>query len=136
MVPGGPGQEKFFVYYGKFCTIEHIGTHLDAPQHVLKSDVGSKNLNTIDRVRSIYGYCHSNGNESSFRWHCQMLLERRASSMCLISTNTNAPTISWTIDDVKAWEAQNGRPAQGLHCHHSHWTRKVSSTSPTQEFNV
>ena len=42
-----------FLFYGKFSMAEHIGTHIDSPQHLVASEAVSKKNDPIDKVLNL-----------------------------------------------------------------------------------
>lgn len=50
MYPGPPGRDNFYLHFKSFCMVEHLGTHIDSPNHVLRSAQQGLTMDTIDKV--------------------------------------------------------------------------------------
>uniref|UniRef100_A0A914WHG8 Cyclase n=1 Tax=Plectus sambesii TaxID=2011161 RepID=A0A914WHG8_9BILA len=88
MVPGVPND--YYLHVGKFCSMEHFGTHLDAPNHVLRTLKEGQEMFTLEKVP----------------------LTDVIGEACVIDVPEEHKYVrsnyKLTIDDIKKWEEING----------------------------
>ena len=77
--------DEFYVYYGAFSMAEHIGTHIDSPQHLTRTEAIAQRNDPIDRVP----------------------LHKLVGEACVVDVPEHArhnDDYMITVDDLIAWE--------------------------------
>lgn len=56
MLSGGAGFDPFFLAYNRFSMIEHTGTHIDAPNHLVADEQVAAQMDAIDEVKAFLSF--------------------------------------------------------------------------------